>query len=115
MLHIVLHVIVPFLIALIFYRSRWKWTFFLLLSTMLVDVDHLLADPVYDPNRCSINFHPFHTTDAILLYVIIYLTPFFFISRESRQKSWVKILDAFQLIGLGLIIHMSLDWLDCLT
>ena len=31
-----------------------------MMATMLVDLDHLFADPIYDPDRCSIGFHPLH-------------------------------------------------------
>ena len=33
----------------------------------LIDLDHLLADPVYAPDRCSIGFHPLHTAPAVVL------------------------------------------------
>jgi len=58
MLHIILHFVVPIFVAFIFYRSRWKFVFLVLIATMFVDLDHLFADPVYDPERCSIGFHP---------------------------------------------------------
>ena len=64
-------------------------------STMLVDLDHLLADPIYDPNRCGIGFHPLHSYPAIAVYGVL-LVP-----RMSR------------LVALGLVIHMALDALDC--
>ena len=67
-----------------------------MLATMLVDVDHLLADPVYDPQRCSIGFHPLHRAPAIAAYVGMSLLP------------------ATRLLGLGLVIHTSLDATDCL-
>jgi len=63
--------------------------------TMIVDLDHLLANPIYDPNRCSINFHPLHSYPAILLYIIMTAFP------RSR------------LIGLGLLLHMGVDLTDC--
>ncbi len=63
--------------------------------TMIVDLDHLLANPIYDPNRCSINFHPLHSYPAILLYIIMTAFP------KSR------------LIGLGLLLHMGVDLTDC--
>ena len=63
--------------------------------TMIVDLDHLLASPIYDPNRCSINFHPLHSYPAILLYVIMAVVP------------------KLRLIGLGLLIHMGIDLTDC--
>jgi hypothetical protein len=37
--------------------------------TIIVDLDHLLADPIYDPNRCSIGFHPLHSYPAIVIYL----------------------------------------------
>lgn len=67
-----------------------------MLAAMLVDLDHLLADPIYDPNRCSIGFHPLHSYPAIAAYVVL-LVP-----RVTR------------LFALGLIIHMVLDALDCI-
>jgi len=66
-----------------------------MLATMLVDVDHLLADPIYDPTRCSIGFHPLHTIMPIALYGI---ASFF---RTTRY------------LGIGLVIHMALDSIDC--
>ena len=62
---------------------------------MIVDLDHLLANPIYDPNRCSINFHPLHSYTAIFLYIILTAFP------KSR------------LIGLGLLLHMGIDLTDC--
>ncbi len=66
-----------------------------MMSTMLVDLDHLLASPIYDPSRCSIGFHPLHEPLAIVVYGILCFVP------------------RLQLIGIGLIIHMSLDSVDC--
>ena len=66
-----------------------------MLATMLVDLDHLLADPVYDPNRCGIGFHPLHTAPAIAGYAVLSLL------RPTR------------LIGVGLLVHMALDLADC--
>ncbi len=66
-----------------------------MIATMLVDVDHLLAIPIYDPNRCSIGFHPLHTVPAIVVYAALTLP------KPTR------------LIGIGLLIHMALDAFDC--
>ena len=68
-----------------------------MLSTMLVDADHLLADPIYDPNRCGIGFHPLHSYPAIAAYVLL-LVP-----RASR------------LLASGLVTHMAVDGLQCLS
>jgi hypothetical protein len=95
-LHLVLHVAVPGAVALVFFRPHWKKAWLIMLATMVVDLDHLLADPIYDPGRCSIGFHPLHTWPAIAVYVLMT------IPRPTR------------LVGLGLVIHMALDGLDCL-
>ena len=75
MIHIALHVIVPLLVALAFYRGRWRNATVIMLATMLVDIDHVLADPIYDPNRCSIGFHPLHTIPAIAIYAALFALP----------------------------------------
>lgn len=67
-----------------------------MVSTLVVDLDHLLAAPVFDPNRCSIGCHPLHTWPAIIVYLVLSATP------KTR------------LVGLGLVVHMVLDGLDCL-
>jgi hypothetical protein len=95
-LHLVLHVAVPGAVAFLFFRSRWRRAWLIMLATMLVDLDHLLADPIYDPGRCSIGFHPLHSYPAIAVYVLLTLPP------KTR------------LVGVGLVIHMALDGLDCL-
>ncbi len=66
-----------------------------MVATLAVDVDHLLATPVYDPDRCSIGFHPLHTAPAILLYLALAAVP--------RTR----------VVGVGLVLHMVLDALDC--
>lgn len=95
-LHLVLHVVVPLAVALIAFRAQWQRAFAIMLATMLVDADHLLANPIYDPQRCSIGFHPLHHYWAIAVYT----------AACFYQPS--------RLIGLGLIIHMLLDGIDCL-
>ena len=65
---------------------------------MLVDVDHILADPIYDPNRCSIGFHHLHGFLPIALYLFLCFVPKLRIVR---------------IVGLGLMIHMALDSMDC--
>ncbi|MDA1372567.1 MAG: DUF6122 family protein [Proteobacteria bacterium] len=49
----------------------------------------------YDASRCSIGFHPLHEPFLIGLYAIPWLFP------HTR------------LVGLGLVIHMALDSIDC--
>jgi hypothetical protein len=95
-IHYGLHFVFPIFIAL-----RWKGESFLkvyliLISTMLVDLDHILATPMFDPCRCSIGFHPLHTWPAIVMYVaMLFYRP---------TRIW----------GLGLVLHMITDGQDCL-
>ena len=96
MVHLIFHLVVPVLIGFVFFRpAPWK-PILIMVATMIVDVDHLLADPIFDPNRCSIGFHPLHTYPAIAIYVLM---AFF---KKTR------------FVGIGLVVHMFLDYLDCL-
>lgn len=112
MLHIFLHFVIPLIVGSIFYKKRWLNAALIMILTMIVDLDHLLADPIYDPNRCSINFHPLHTTPAILLYSLMFLLPLGYriFTKKTDKESSMRIV---QLVGLGLLIHMFLDWTDC--
>ena len=112
MLHILLHFLVPFIVALFFYRSRWRYATMIMLLTMIVDADHFLANPIYDPDRCSIGFHPLHTIPAVVFYFLMFLVPIFIKSRASK-KALQWFLNISHLAGLGLLIHMALDWIDC--
>ena len=113
MLHILLHFVVPLIVALLLYRRRWKQATLIMIATMIVDVDHLLANPIYDPNRCSINFHPLHTTPAIIAYGVLCAVGLGLWWRRPDTEQ-VKWFIAGHLIGLGLLIHMALDLSDCL-
>lgn len=114
MIHIVLHFILPLLVAFAFYRSRWGNAALIMIATMLVDADHLLATPIYDPARCSIGFHPLHTIPAILIYAVMFALPLV-LSRKAEDHSLHPTARVLHLIGLGLLIHMALDWIDCLV
>ena len=94
-LHYGLHLLFPALIAWVFFRKEWKKAYLIMLATMLVDLDHLLANPIFDPNRCSIGFHPLHSYFAILTYMVLLLFP------KSR------------IVAIGLLLHMLTDYLDC--
>lgn len=89
------HVLLPLMVALLAYRKQWLMAYLIMLSGLWIDLDHLLANPMFDPNRCSINFHPLHSYWAIGVYVLL-LVP-----RKTR------------LIGLGLVIHIISDIVDC--
>ena len=84
-----------------------------MIATMLVDLDHLLADPIYDPNRCSIGFHPLHTAPAILIYILMFSLPLL-AGRKNEGSGFSSSARILHLAGLGLLIHMALDWIDCL-
>lgn len=51
MLHIILHFVVPAIVALLFYKHMAIKAWLIMIATMAVDLDHLLAIPVYDPDR----------------------------------------------------------------
>ncbi|PEN13441.1 hypothetical protein CRI94_08960 [Longibacter salinarum] len=114
MLHLVLHFAVPLVVAFVFYRAHWREAVLTMVLTMVVDVDHLLADPIYDPNRCSIGFHPLHSVPAIAAYVILFIGPFL---HEYETPLWERsrLARIAHLAGLGLLIHMALDGMDCLV
>lgn len=96
LLHYGIHLIVPLIIAYTFFKQQWIFVYFIMLSAMLIDLDHLLVTPIFDPGRCSINFHPLHSYIAIGVYIILLLP------KKTR------------IIGLGLCIHILADWVDCL-
>jgi len=89
------HLLLPLVVALIWYRPNWKHAFIIMLAGILIDLDHLLANPIFDPNRCSIGFHPLHSSFAITFYL------FLLIPKKSR------------LVALGLVIHIVADLVDC--
>ncbi len=95
MFHIALHFAVPALLAGLFFRKNWQLAYLVMIGTMVVDIDHLLADPIYDPNRCSIGFHPLHELWFIALHVALCF---------AAKTRW---------LGIGLTIHMALDAMDC--
>lgn len=99
-LHILAHFLVPAALApavrkLMGSTRSWIYYWAIMSATIVVDLDHLLADPLYDPNRCSIGFHPLHSFWAIGVYLLL-LVP-----------------DKTRVISIGLILHMLLDVIDC--
>ncbi|MFQ5564875.1 MAG: DUF6122 family protein [Paracoccaceae bacterium] len=93
--HLALHLLVPAAIAATFFREEFIASWITLTATLLIDIDHLLADPVYDPGRCGIGFHPLHKYPAIAAYGILLIWP------------------RLRLVAIGLLTHMVLDGLDC--
>ena len=54
LLHYFSHLALPVVLAWLFFRSDWKRAALVMLLTMVVDLDHLLATPVFDPDRCQV-------------------------------------------------------------
>ena len=95
-IHMAGHLLVPGRVAVIFFRSCWRYAWLIMLATMAVDLDHLLADPIFDPQRCGIGFHPLHSYPAIMAY---------FVGLAFKPV---------RIVAAGLLIHMAIDSTDCL-
>lgn len=95
LLHYGIHFLLPVVLGVLFYPGRRLQAVLILLSGLLIDLDHLLADPVFDPNRCSIGFHPLHTYWAIAVYAALMF--------PGRTR----------IFGLALMIHILADAADC--
>jgi hypothetical protein len=93
--HYSFHFLVPGLISWLFFRPIWKKAWLIMLCTMLVDADHLLATPIFDPDRCSIGFHPLHSEYAIACYLGLLCF------KRTR------------IVAVGLLWHMATDFQDC--
>ncbi|WP_034059648.1 DUF6122 family protein [Lacinutrix jangbogonensis] len=93
--HYGIHYILPLAVALIVFKPQWKKAYLVMILGLLIDLDHLLANPIFEANRCSINFHPLHSYYLIPLYLILVF---------PKKTRW---------IGLGLCIHILADALDC--
>jgi len=52
LIHLLLHFLVPLVLVLLFWRRQWLQQWLLLLFAFVIDLDYLLADPIYDPDRC---------------------------------------------------------------
>jgi len=94
--HYSLHFLFPAVLALVFFPLMWQTAYLLMLATMLMDLDHLLAKPIFDPLRCSVGYHPLHSFYAIPVYVLLLLLP------------------ATQIVAVGLLFHLLTDTVDCL-
>lgn len=94
-IHYFLHFIFPGILSYVFYRDKWKNVYLVFLLTMLVDLDHLFATPVFQACRCSIDFHPLHSYYAIAVYFLLLFY------KPTR------------IIAIGLLLHMATDGLDC--
>jgi hypothetical protein len=96
LIHYGTHFIVPIGIARWGYPRKFKKVLYLFWGAIFIDLDHLLASPIFDPDRCSIFFHPLHSSVAIGCYLLLCLF------KKTR------------VIGFALCLHILADSLDCL-
>jgi hypothetical protein len=98
-IHILADIVVAGIVSAVFpkYRKDFKKIALILISTNLMDVDHLLAEPIYDPQRCGINFHPLHSW---------YMFPVYAGGLFTERTRWFSI---------GIIMHLILDGFDCIV
>jgi len=95
LIHYGLHFIFTAIISFLFFRKNWKKVYLIFIATMIIDLDHLLATPIFDPNRCSVGFHPLHSYIAIGFYFIGLL------------------FNKTRVIAIGLLLHIVADFVDC--
>ena len=95
LVHYSFHFIVPAIIAFLFFKENLKKVYLIFIATMLIDLDHLFANPIFDPNRCSIHFHPLHSYIAIVIYFLLLI--------------WEKT----RILAIGLLLHILADTIDC--
>ncbi|MGB3152664.1 MAG: DUF6122 family protein [Maribacter sp.] len=96
LLHYGIHFFAPILVALTFYYKDRLKVSLILLAGIVIDLDHFLANPIFDAARCSINFHPLHSYWAIACYALLLLI--------KPTRIW----------GLAFLIHILADYVDCL-
>lgn len=96
-IHYSLHFLFPFLVGYFFFGKNWKHASLIMIATILIDIDHLMASPIFDPHRCSINFHPLHTLWAMIVYSIMVFIP-----------SW-----KWRAVAIGCLLHLATDLIDC--
>ncbi|GAB3243059.1 hypothetical protein GCM10027346_39610 [Hymenobacter seoulensis] len=96
LVHYSLHFLFPAVLALVFFPAMWQAAYLMMLATMLMDLDHLLAKPIFDPLRCSVGYHPLHSFYAFPVYALLLLLP------------------ALQPVAVGLLFHLFTDTVDCL-
>ena len=117
MYHIALHFLLPMVVVMVAYLLQQRQfslhyaikLYALMMATMLVDIDHLLATPIYDPTRCSLGFHPLHKIYAIISYALASLLVFCPLNRSPL----LRVLHYTGWVALALTLHMILDGLDC--
>lgn len=96
-IHYACHFFLPALWSKFFWGIRWKKAYYIMLMTMVIDLDHFLTSPIFDSNRCSIGFHPLHTKEAAIIYVLLLFPPFW----------WLRA------VAVGCLWHLATDSIDC--
>lgn len=94
-IHYGIHFILPLILAFVFFRKEWKSVALILICGIVLDVDHLLATPIFDADRCSIGFHPLHRYWAIGSYILLLL--------PKKTRIW----------GMAFLLHILADIADC--
>jgi len=97
-IHYSLHLLFPGLIAWIFFKKEWEKAWLIMTATMIIDLDHLYAVPIFEPTRCGIGFHPLHSTYSIAVYFLMIFIP----------------IATARIAAVGLLFHIFTDYLDCL-
>jgi len=95
-LHYTNHLLIPFVLGRVFWKENWWKAGLIMAGTIVIDLDHLLADPIFDPDRYSIGFHPLHTLWAGVAYAALLAIP-----------SW-----KCRAIGAGCLWHLCTDAID---
>ncbi|WP_224484474.1 DUF6122 family protein [Robertkochia aurantiaca] len=95
-IHYGIHFLLPVFIAFLFFKGNNRVKVLLILwAGIIIDIDHLLADPVFNPDRCSIGYHFLHSYIAITVYLLLLLP------RSTRIPA------------LALCLHIIADSTDC--
>lgn len=94
--HYGFHFVFPFVLGWLFFPQQWKKASFIMLGTMLVDLDHLFATPIFDADRNSIGYHFLHSYPAIAVYII---------GSIFAKGTW-------KMVFIGLLWHMITDFQD---
>lgn len=95
-MHYGIHFIVPLFIAYFFFKEHRLKAAIILLAGIIIDIDHVIATPIFDTMRCSINFHPLHSYWAIGIYTVMVF--------YKKTRLW----------GIAFLIHILADIVDCL-
>ncbi len=101
-IHYGMHFIAPLFIAKKYDPALWKKIYLIFLASMLVDLDHLLSTPIFDPERLSVGHHLLHSYPALVIYAVGLNYP------KTRLLSFALIFHMFtDLVDFGLLKIMG--------